>query len=165
MLWLVPCRGGSKRLPGKNVRMFCGLPLWMWSIATACRIASDEDIIIASSDIPSILETPWGMQRSADLCRDDTPTMAVIDDVWSKFPAHDALTLLQPTSPTRRDGLVREMATRGDACRSTTNGTENGQCWVFRKGMEMVNVETFPGDDIDTEEDFLAAERKMMERF
>lgn len=165
MIFLVPARAGSKRLPGKNTRMFCGLPLWMWSIMTACRVATDADIIIASSDDFSILESTWGMQRSADLCKDGTLTSEVVADVWLRFQMHDALCLLQPTSPTRSDSLVRMMLAHGGSCRSVTNGEPNGQCYVYRREMTMADVETERGHDIDTLEQFEAAERHMMERF
>ncbi len=82
------------------------------------------------------------------------------------FLSVDTVCLLQPTSPTRSDSLVRSMVARGDACRSVTNGAPNGQCWVFRKGMQMVDVETpEQGWDIDVESDFIAAEKHMLGKF
>jgi len=167
MIFLIPARAGSKRLPGKNKRPFCGLPLWEWSLATACRVALPEDIVIVSTDDDEILAySPYGYGRPAALCRDDTPTQAVVDDLWERFPAHDSLCLLQPTSPTRSDSLVRSLVNWGGQVRSVTNSEPNGQCYIYiRDQYGWMDVETDAGFDIDTLEQFLAAEQDMMRRF
>lgn len=164
MIFLIPARAGSKRLPGKNKRAFCGLPLWEWSLATASRIASPGDSIIVSTDDWELQDTAYGVGRRADLCGDDSTTQELIEYTWGLY-ADESICLLQPTSPTRPDSLVRMMIARGDACRSVTNGKPNGQCYIYRKGMEMVDVETEQGHDIDTLEQFQAAEQDMMRRF
>lgn len=165
MIFLIPARAGSKRLPGKNVRLFCGLPLWQWSVSTAERVGGIESSIFVISDLSLIVGTTYHMHRPRRLCGDDVPTQAVVDYVFSEYPEESAICLLQPTSPTRTDTLVRKMIARGDACRSVTDGKPNGQCYVYRRGMEMVDVETEHGHDIDDLEQFLAAERDMMWRF
>lgn len=165
MIFLIPARAGSKRLPGKNKRLFCGLPLWMWSWATAERVKGLDDGVIVSTDDTDI-HTDWrGIMRPAHLCGDDVPMKAVIDYYFTQT-THANICLLQPTSPARPDSLVRMMLARGDSCRSVTNGKPNGQCYVYRRGMpDMVDVETEQGHDIDTIEQFNEAEKAMMERF
>ena len=161
MIFLIPARAGSKRLPGKNKRLFCGLPLWMWSWATAKRIMGPHDQCLVSSDDKEIYEPSGGMPRAAKWCTDEATMHPMIDMLLGVGP----VCLLQPTSPTRSDSLVRMMIARGDSCRSVTDGVPNGQCWVFRDGMQQVDVETNKGHDIDTLEQFNAAEQDMLRKF
>lgn len=80
---IIPARGGSKRIPGKNIRPFCGKPLLAYSIEVAQQ-AGVFDRIIVSTDSPEIMqvarnygaETPF--VRPAELCDDFTGTGAVI---------------------------------------------------------------------------------------
>jgi CMP-N,N'-diacetyllegionaminic acid synthase len=166
MLFLIPARAGSKRLPGKNARLFCGIPLWEWSCATACRVAADDDYVVVSSNDHQILEQSFVMRRPEELCRDESTTQELVDWIYDKFPSQDSICLLQPTSPTRSDSLVRMMIAHGGQVRSVTNGQPNGQCWVYRKGHAgWIDIETEHGHDIDTLEDFQSAEQDMLRRF
>lgn len=81
---LIPARGGSKRIPGKNWRGFCGKPMIVWSIEAA-RAANLFDRVIVSTDdakIASIArdngaDVPF--ERPTDLADDFTPTRDVIN--------------------------------------------------------------------------------------
>ena len=71
-------RGGSKGLPGKNIRSFCGKPLIAWSIEQALAVARIKRVIVStdSEGIAAVArdygaETPF--MRPADLARDDSP--------------------------------------------------------------------------------------------
>lgn len=168
MIFLIPARAGSKRLPGKNKKIFCGLPLFMWSLATARRLARETDgyAIYVSTDDPDVLKgCPEAKPRDSAYAQDESTTQELVDLYLEAYDKHLSLVLLQPTSPTRPDSLVRMMIARGDACRSVTNGKPNGQCYVYRRGMEMVDVETEQGHDIDVLEQFNEAEKAMMEKF
>lgn len=167
MLFLIPARAGSKRLPGKNKRLFCGLQLWMWSYATAERLfCLESDAIVLATDDLEIAMQAQVPRRPREISQDDTPTQAVVDWAFSLNPKQDSAVLLQPTSPTRPDSLVRQLIAHGGQARSVTNGVPNGQCYVYRKGHEgWIDIETEKGHDIDTLEDFEAAERDMMRRF
>lgn len=162
-LFLIPARAGSKRLPGKNKRLFCGLPLWMWSVATAERYGGP--IHVSTDDIE--IMTEWHCQaRPKHLCADDSPTSDLVAWVFDVFPEHDTICLLQPTSPTRSDSLVRKLIAHGGQVRSVTDGKPNGQCYVYRRGHEgWIDIETEKGHDIDVEADFIAAEKYMLEKF
>lgn len=165
-LFLIPARAGSKRLPGKNKRLFCGLPLWRWSQMTAYRVKERADRVLVSTDDLDILCDTGGCERPESLCQDESTTQSLVDFMFSLPYAHDTICLLQPTSPTRPDSLVRMMLAYGGQVRSVTNGEPNGQCWVYRRGVESwIEVETERGWDIDTLADFEAAERDMMRRF
>lgn len=168
MIFLIPARAGSKRLPGKNTRLFCGMPLWMWSWATAHRVSQADDATVVSTDDPNILCHPdegiW--PRLPRLCEDNSPTSDLIHFMFGIYSAHDTICLLQPTSPTRSDSLVRQLIAHGGQVQSVTNGAPNGQCYIYRRGATgWDTIETDPGHDIDTLEDFEAAERDMMRRF
>lgn len=161
MIFLIPARAGSKRLPGKNKRLFCGMPLWMWSWATANRLKEDGDSVIVSSDDPDIARiTGWPLREHA-LSQDDSPIQALID----YYLQQDDVCLLQPTSPGRRDSLVCLLLDHGGSVRSVTDGKPNGQCYVYRRDIPMLDVETDKGHDIDTADQFIEAENAMMESF
>jgi len=62
--------------------------------------------------------------------------------------------------------MVRMLMAHGGQVRSVTDGKPNGQCYVYRKGHEgWIDIETERGHDIDTLEDFIAAEQDMLKRF
>lgn len=49
-LFLIPARGGSKGLPGKNIIELAGKPLIVYSIELAKKIVSDQDICVSTDD-------------------------------------------------------------------------------------------------------------------
>lgn len=116
-LALIPARGGSKRLPGKNVRPFLGRPLIQWSILFARELGLFERVTV-STDAPDIarcardagLEVP--SLRPAELATDTAGSADVAIDVLRKEEAagrrYDWLALLQPTSPLREPARWRE---------------------------------------------------------
>jgi len=163
VLYLIPCRAGSKRLPGKNKRLFCGLPLWMWSWATAKRVMGPNDQCMVSSDDPEIYGITGDLRRHEKWCADES----VVTEMIETLLVFDDVCLLQPTSPTHPDLLVRSMVALGGSRRSVTDGKPNGQCWIFRRGwqMDMIDFETERGADIDFLADFEAAEADMKRRF
>lgn len=80
---VIPARGGSKRIPRKNIKDFCGKPMIAWSIEAA-RESGCFDHIIVSTDDQEIAETArqWGAEvpfmRPAELSDDYTGTIPVI---------------------------------------------------------------------------------------
>lgn len=110
ILALIPARGGSKGLPGKNLRLFAGHPLIAHSIFMA-RMTPEISRIVVSTDDPKIAETArdYGAEvpflRPAELAQDDTPMWPVIRhtlQALQKNETHfDAVLLLDPTSPGR----------------------------------------------------------------
>jgi pseudaminic acid cytidylyltransferase len=80
---IIPARGGSKRIPGKNSKMFRGKPMIAWAIGYALEarifdkvIVSTDDALIAQVARTVGAETPF--VRPADLADDLTPTVPVI---------------------------------------------------------------------------------------
>jgi CMP-N-acetylneuraminic acid synthetase len=102
----IPARAGSKGIPGKNKKDFCGKPLVQWSIDQA-KESKLFDKIIVSSDDADILDIAdksgvVAEPRVEQLSGDDVAT----DDVMFDYFAHNAnqcelICLLQPTSPLR----------------------------------------------------------------
>ena len=54
-LAVIPARGGSKRIPRKNIRPFCGRPMLAWPVAAA-RDSGCFDRIVVSTDDDEIAE-------------------------------------------------------------------------------------------------------------
>lgn len=115
ILALVPARGGSKRLPGKNLKPLAGNPLIVWSIESARDNADICDILVSTDDeeIAAVAKqagakVPW--LRPSELATDAATAadMAVhaLDEYERENGAVDGLLLLQPTSPFRRRETV-----------------------------------------------------------
>lgn len=111
ILALIPARGGSKGLPGKNIRPLHGKPLIGWSIEAA-KASRYVTRVVVSSDDESILavaracgaEIPF--VRPQALARDDTPGIDVVLHALDILPGFDWVVLLQPTSPLRTVGDI-----------------------------------------------------------
>lgn len=142
ILCTINARGGSKGIPGKNVRDLCGLPLIAWSIREARRSAH-LDRIIVSSDDEGILavarshgaETPF--VRPAEFARDDTPGVdPVLHAVEALRPeSYDYVVLLQPTSPLRLvediDGAIERCLDNDWPCLISVTEPEKSPYYVF----------------------------------
>ena len=106
VLAIVPARGGSKRLPRKNLLPLHGKPLIVWTIESGLK-SKYVDRLIVSSDDPEILAVAKHshaetIERPAALARDDTSIFPVVEDTLIKVETDfDILVLLQPTSPLR----------------------------------------------------------------
>lgn len=80
---VIPARGGSKRIPRKNIKLFCGKPIIAWSIEAALQSAC-FDYVVVSTDDEEIAEVArqCGAQvpfiRPASLSDDHTGTTAVV---------------------------------------------------------------------------------------
>jgi CMP-N,N'-diacetyllegionaminic acid synthase len=105
---LIPARGGSKGIPGKNLCLLAGVPLIAHAIAGA-RAARRIDRVVVSTDCPRIAEEARArgaevpFLRPAELARDETPMLPVVEHAYRALsalgPPVRALALLQPTSP------------------------------------------------------------------
>jgi CMP-N,N'-diacetyllegionaminic acid synthase len=107
LLALIPARGGSKGIPRKNIRSFCGKPLLQWSIDVAMASPS-VDRVVASTDDPEIAEVARAggaevpFLRPPELASDTAPGIAPVLHALQQLPEVSAVLLLQPTSPLRR---------------------------------------------------------------
>src|SRR4051794_14646197 len=113
-LVVIPARGGSKGIPGKNLRNLGGKPLVAWSIEQALAASAPLRVVIStdSEEIASVArdygaEVPY--LRPAELATDESPTEPTLLHALENTPdAADiaAVMLLQPTSPLRRSGSI-----------------------------------------------------------
>ena len=120
ILAFIPARGGSKRIPGKNIRPLGGKPLIAWSTEVAKDIPEICDVLVSTDDV-EIAEVarnagalvPW--LRPADLANDTASSVDValhaLDWYEREKGKVDGLLLLQPTSPFRtRETVLRGLA-------------------------------------------------------
>lgn len=110
ILAIIPARGGSKGLPGKNIRPLLGIPLIAWSIEHAQKSELIDEIFIStdSQEIADVAEQ-YGVKvpelRPAELAADTAPSSAFIEYTINKYNKEgnlfDYFILLEPTSPLR----------------------------------------------------------------
>ena len=115
-LFVIPARGGSKGIPGKNIKPLGGKPLIAYSVEVARQLAPDSDICVSTDD-PAIadvvremgLEVPF--MRPDYLATDNCGTYEVLLHAVKFFEKlgrrYDTMVLLQPTSPLRTADDVR----------------------------------------------------------
>ncbi len=109
-LFVIPARGGSKGLPGKNIKELCGKPLIAYSIDVAREFVDDEHICVStdSEEIKQVVES-YGLYvpflRPDYLATDTATTNDVLVHAVNFFKEKGVeyikLVLLQPTSPLR----------------------------------------------------------------
>ena len=111
VLAVIPARGGSKGVPGKNIRPLAGLPLIAHSIRLAqrcpevakCIVSTDsEEIISVAREYDA--EVPF--LRPAELAGDDTPMWPVLQHALAQMESiecchYGSVLLLSPASPAR----------------------------------------------------------------
>ena len=111
VLAIIPARGGSKGLPGKNIKELCGKPLIAWSIETAMACGNIDRVVVSTDDenIADVAkkcgaEVPF--RRPPELASDTASTIDVIFHAINWLKEHEDyrpeyILLLQPTSPLR----------------------------------------------------------------
>lgn len=117
ILGLIPARGGSKGIPGKNIRLLNGKPL-LYYTARAAQESAMADRLILTTDSPEIADVGRGLGleapflRPPELAQDDTPMLPVIQHALGFVETQgwqpDIILLLQPTAPLRRPAHVQE---------------------------------------------------------
>lgn len=117
LLVVIPARGGSKGLPGKNIKKLCGKPLIEYSIDVARAITTDDNICVSTDDAEIIeVVKQCGLRlpfiRPAELATDTATTNDVllhaIEHYEKQGKYFDKIVLLQPTSPLRKVEEVKE---------------------------------------------------------
>lgn len=121
VLAIVPARGGSKGLPGKNIRPIVGRPLIVHSLQCAAMCPEIKRCIVStdSEEIASVARQHGAhvpFLRPAELAGDSTPMMPVLQHALAQMEQldacrYDAVMLLDPTSPGRTpDDVARACA-------------------------------------------------------
>ena len=125
VLAIIPARGGSKGLPGKNVRELCGKPLIAWTIEKA-RESAFLDEVLVTTDSPGIADVArrYGAAvpflRPDHLAGDHASTYDAIRHALNYYREaegreFDYIVLLEPTSPLREDDDIDRMLSMLDA--------------------------------------------------
>lgn len=150
VLAIVPARGGSKGLPGKNVRLLAGKPMLAYTLesAQACEriartIVSTDDVDIAAVARRYGAETPF--IRPAELAGDMVTDLPVFQHALRWLQDHegyapDVVAHLRPTAPLRRAehiraGIERLLETGADSVRSVCRaGQHPHKMWMVDRG-------------------------------
>lgn len=116
-LIIIPARGGSKGVPGKNIKVLDGKPLIQYTIDAARKIASDNHIIVSTDDqeIKSVVEN-LGLKvpflRPGELATDTAGSYEVLlhalDFYERENRTPEYVILLQPTSPFRNEEHIKQ---------------------------------------------------------
>ena len=118
-LAIIPARGGSKGLPGKNIKELCGKPLIAWSIESALH-SQYLDRVFVSTDCENIaaVSKQFGIDvpflRPEHLASDTATTTDTVQHVINYFKTQmheefDYIVLLEPTSPLREEKDIDTM--------------------------------------------------------
>lgn len=178
ILGVILARGGSKRLPRKNIRPLCGIPLIGWTIRAALGSAWLDRIVVSSDDDEILaVAMEYGaetVKRPAEMATDEAPSYPALFHAMELYnPSHIAL--LQPTSPLMLasdiDACIA-LAVDGGAAVSVHEGVANGAIYAadanwIRQAMTFEGVRVrhwMPAErsvDINTAEDFAIAEDYM----
>ncbi|MFA5984407.1 MAG: acylneuraminate cytidylyltransferase family protein [Methylococcaceae bacterium] len=117
ILAFIPARGGSKRLPSKNIKLLAGKPLIAWTIEAAINTEFDMDVLVSTespeiADIAQSFGAEVPFLRPAELAQDHSPTFDAIEYSIKRLAGmgreYTNLVLLQPTSPLRQSFHIDE---------------------------------------------------------
>jgi len=115
MLAIIPARGGSKRLPRKNILPLAGKPLIAWTIEAALESTAVGRVVVSTDDpeiaaVAELFGAEVPFMRPPELATDAATTIDVVLDILSKLPQPGSIVLLQPTCPLRTARHIDEAA-------------------------------------------------------
>jgi CMP-N,N'-diacetyllegionaminic acid synthase len=145
---LIPARGGSQRIPGKNVRELAGHPLIAYSIATADQSGLFERVIVSTdSEEIATIATSYGAEvpalRPAEIASATSPDIEWVrhelDGLAARELGFELFSILRPTSPFRGPRTVRrgferliELGDEADSLRAVRPCREHpGKMWTI----------------------------------
>lgn len=143
---LIPARGGSRGVPGKNVRPVAGKPLLAWTIETALACPSLQRVILSTdSEEIADLGREYGAEapflRPGALAQDGTPDLSVYQHAISWLQGQegrgpDVVVWLRPTTPLRTvedvEGALRLLVESGADCVRSVCAVEHHPYWMKR---------------------------------
>jgi CMP-N-acetylneuraminic acid synthetase len=168
ILGIIPARGGSKRLPGKNLKLLNGKTLLAITIEQARHALP---VSIVTSDNAEIINEALAcgvraLLRPASLATDTATSGDVVKHVLSAHPGFEWFCLLQPTSPCRLVSDIQECMLlaeqTGKPVVSTFCGKPNGAIYIgktlsfvgdFLHKAVFYEMPLWRSVDIDTQED------------
>ena len=128
---IIPARGGSKRIPRKNIRLFAGKPIIAYSIEAAKASGLFDRIVVSTDDDEiAVIAREWGAEtpfsRPAELANDHADTNAVV--------AHTLRWLAEQGTPAELACCIYATApfiTPADLARGFEAVRENYKCFAF----------------------------------
>jgi len=159
VLGLVTARGGSKGLPGKNIKNLCGKPLIAWTIDAAMK-SRYLDAVIVSTDSEEIADVARAsgasvpFLRPAELSSDQASSVDVVEHALNYLKSQklhfDLLVLLEPTSPLRDTGdidtgIERLVESGADSIVSVCRAETEHPAFMFRQSEEGRLESAMPG--------------------
>lgn len=118
LIGIIPARGGSKGIKRKNLKNFNGKPLIAWTIEVARRVSLIDRLVVSTDDkeIADVAQN-YGAEipfmRPDEISQDKTPGIVPVLDVLKKVPGYDEVLILQPTSPLRTAGDIKNIIRLG----------------------------------------------------
>jgi N-acylneuraminate cytidylyltransferase len=141
ILGVITARGGSKGVPGKNIRHVGGKPLLGWIIESA-KESKYIDRLILSSDDQRIIDVAKDFDcevpfvRPKRLAQDDSLTIDVVLHALQQLDAYDYVLLLQPTSPLTSpediDGCIKHCIGNSHKASVAVAEAQKSPHWMFR---------------------------------
>ena len=148
IVWaIIPAKGRSTRVPGKNLKDLCGKPMLAYILETA-RDAKGIDRVIVTTDSKEVQEVAahYGAEspfiRPDALTADDVTTREVLQHTLDWYEENrderpDYVLLLYPTSPLLKKSRVEEaieIATRRDSDSVVSGELDKGHYWIEVEG-------------------------------
>ncbi len=160
ILGIIPARGGSKTVPGKNIKKLNNKPLLQYTFNVANKANGLSDVILSTDDEAIMevakqigLKVPF--KRPVDLALDSSPTLPVIQHAlkffMNKGTHYDAVCLLQVTTPFKTSEFIDKainkfINTRADALISVQKVPHKyNPHWIFKENGEG-NLELFTNE-------------------
>ena len=144
---IIPARGGSKGLPGKNIKALHNKPLIAWTVNTALASHYINDVIVSTDD-PKIAEiaSEYGAEvpfiRPIELAFDKSSSIDVIEHAINELAScgriYDIVVMLEPTSPLREakdidNGVNRLIESGAGSVVSVCKAESTHPVFMFRK--------------------------------
>ncbi|MGE5943412.1 MAG: pseudaminic acid cytidylyltransferase [Flavobacteriales bacterium] len=116
-LAIIPARGGSKRIPRKNIKLFLGKPIIAYSIEAALNSKLFDEVMVSTDDEEiAVIAKKYGatvpFMRSKDNSDDYATTLEVINEVLSEYKERNIeyqyTTCIYPTAPFVSSSILRE---------------------------------------------------------
>ena len=150
---LIPARGGSKRIPGKNKRLLRGIPLVAYSIKSAIESKLFTEVIVSTDD-PEIakISEKFGASvpclRPIEIASDTSPDIdwinfAIEHQITTPLTQVEFIALLRPTSPLRSSETIKNALIRlqendwADSLRAMEKSDKHpGKMWIIKNKLE-----------------------------
>jgi CMP-N-acetylneuraminic acid synthetase len=160
ILGIIPARSGSKRLPGKNIKLLAGKPLIQWTIEAGLDCCFIDEVVVSTDDADiANLARKLGVTvpfiRPDNLAEDTSSSIDVvihaIDFFSKRGDKYDFIMLLQPTSPLRNSShlhdAVQLLNNKGADCVISVCETEHSPLWSNTLD-ETLNMNSFLREEV-----------------